>query len=353
MLVLVVVLTLSFDFTNGFTDLPQAIATVVSTRILRFPVAVLMAGMLIFAGAYSSTAVARTVAGRLVRTGSVTQDVLVAALAGALVWGLITWRLALPSSSSHALIGGLCGASIARGGWSAVVWERLSTDVMIPMVASPLIGLGIAFLVMTAVMMLLAHAGRRVWDPAFRYSQIFSAGSVAFAHGAGSGQKGMGILTMALLIRGAAPGGDVPIWAIAVCTLVMMAGGAMGSMRIIATLGSKIVRLNAVQGFAAQACCASVVYLASQLGMPVSTTQVLSGTVMGVGAAQRMGAVRWEIVQKMLGAWIVTIPAAGLVAAGAHLFSAARGLSLGRRPPGQTDYGNFCAIGHRRDYRNL
>jgi PiT family inorganic phosphate transporter len=320
MLVLIVALTLAYDFTNGFNDLPAAIATVVSTRIMGFPVAVLMAGTLMFVGAYTSTAVARTVAGRLVRTEAITNEVIVSAILGALVWDVITWWLALPSSSSHALIGGLCGASIVRGGLGTVDWGRLSSDVVIPMILSPLVGLGIAFLVMTAILTLFAHAGRRVWDPAFRYSQIFSAGSVAFAHGSGSGQKGMGILTLALLSRGTVHTPDVPLWAMAACTAAIVAGGASGSMRIIATLGNKIVRLNPVQGFAAQACCASVVYLASHLGMPVSTTQVLSGTVMGVGAAQRSGAVRWGVVQKMLGAWIVTLPAAGLVAAGAHQF---------------------------------
>lgn len=319
-MVLTVALTLAYDFTNGFNDLPKAIATVVSTRIMGFPVAVLMAGTLIFLGAYTSTAVVRTIAGKLVRTEAVTEGVIVAAILGALVWDLITWWFALPCSSSHALIGGLCGASIVRGGLGTVDWEQMSHGVVIPMILSPLVGLGIAFLVMTAIVTLLAHAGRRVWDPAFRYSQIFSAGSVAFAHGSGSGQKGMGVLTLALISQGTLHTPNVPLWAMAACTIAMVAGGASGSMRIIATLGNKIVRLNPVQGFAAQACCASVVYLTSHFGMPVSTTQVLSGTVMGVGAAQRAGAVRWGIVQKMLSAWILTIPAAGLVAACAHLF---------------------------------
>ena len=317
---LTVALTLAYDFTNGFSDLPNAIATVVSTRIMGFHVALLMAGTLIFLGAYTSTAVARTMAGELVRTEAVTGDVVVAAILGALVWNLITWRLALPSSSSHSLLGGLCGASIVHGGVGAVMWQNLSIDVVIPMIFSPLVGLGIAFLAMRSILSLLAHAGRRVWDPVSRYSQIFSAGSVAFAHGSGSGQKGMGILALALLSSGATHSPEVPVWVMAACTAAIVAGGATGSMRIIATLGNKIVRLNSVQGFAAQACCASVVYLTSHLGMTVSTTHVLSGSVMGVGTAQRAGAVRWGIAQKMLGAWVLTLPAAGLMAAGAHLF---------------------------------
>jgi len=320
LLVLTAALTLAYDFTNGFNDLPQAIATVVSTRIMKFPVAVGMAGSLIFLGAYTSTAVAQTVAGRLVRTGTATEAVIAAAVLGALVWDLITWWLALPSSSSHALIGGLCGASIVHGGFGAVAWEHLSRDVVIPMIVSPLAGLAIAFLVMKSILLLLAHAERRVLDPAFRYAQIFSAASVAFAHGSGSGQKGMAILTLAILSRGAPHASGIPLWVIFACTAAMVAGGATGSMRIIATLGHKIVRLNPVQGFAAQACSASVLFLTSHLGMPVSTTQVLSGSVIGVGAAQRFGAVRWGIGEKMLSAWILTLPAAGLVAACAHLF---------------------------------
>lgn len=438
LLVLVVVCTLLFDYINGFHDTANAIATVVSTRVLSPRNAIIMAACLNFLGALFSTHVAVTVASGLVDTarfqvsdlhqpaafaaklknqadpvsrflveqsspetkkllagcaaGSTLapelqaalvndlnriitrtdfyaperfagitlpdktvekavkmarlkpaerantnrvllekayakelgsnqhgfQVVILAAIVGAIVWNLLTWYFGIPSSSSHALIGGLCGAAIVHGGLHAVLWDGIVRKVLIPLVGSPTMGFVLGFLIMSVIYLTLAnvHPGRV--SGIFRHLQIVSAAAMAFTHGLNDAQKSMGIITMALVSARIIPEPVVPTWVVLSCSTVMALGTSVGGWRIIKTMGHKIIRLEPVHGFAAETTSAIVLFVTSHFGMPVSTTHTISGSIFGVGASKRLSAVRWGVAQTMVVAWVLTLPAAGLVAALAY-----------------------------------
>lgn len=318
LLILIVACALAFDYINGFHDTANAIATVVSTRVLPPRAAILMAAILNFAGALYSTTVAKTIAKGLVHTADATQTVVLAALIGAIVWNLITWRFGIPSSSSHALIGGLCGAAMIHGGARAVIWEGILDKVILPLVGSPIAGFAIGFVLMLLLFTLFArvHPGRV--GEAFRRLQIVSAAAMAFTHGQNDAQKSMGIITLALVSQGFLTEPNVPSWVVFSCATMMALGTSAGGWRIIKTMGHRIIRLEPIHGFAAETSAATVIFLASHFGMPVSTTQVIAGSIFGVGASKRLSAVRWGVAQNMVVAWVLTLPAAALVAAIAY-----------------------------------
>ena len=435
LLVLVVVCALAFDYINGFHDTANAIATVVSTRVLSPRKAIIMAACLNFVGALVSTQVAITVASGLVDTarfqiadihqpaalaaklqhpadpvsqylatqlspetqallgqytvgtaasqelqGAMVADlnrvitqtdlysaerfagialkpktvakakdssklkpeelantnrallekgypqeldsnqqtfqvVILAALLGAIAWNLITWKFGIPSSSSHALIGGLCGAAIIHGGLPFVLWGGIVKKVLVPLVGSPAMGFVIGFLLMGGIFRTLAHVHPGRVSASFRHLQIFSAAAMAFTHGLNDAQKSMGIITMALVSARLIPEPVVPTWVVLSCAIAMALGTSVGGWRIIKTMGHKIIRLEPVHGFAAETSSAIVLFVTSHFGMPVSTTHVISGSIFGVGASKRLSAVRWGVAQSMVMAWVLTLPAAGLVAA--------------------------------------
>lgn len=319
LLVLIVIGALAFDYINGFHDTANAIATVVSTRVLPIRAAIGMAAVLNVIGALTGTAVARTVAAGLVQTEDATQVVILAGLMGAIVWNLITWWFGIPSSSSHALIGGLCGAALVHGGSAAVLWHGVLDKVVVPMVMSPVFGFILAFLVMGLLHSCLAHVHPARVGHIFRRLQVASAAVMAFAHGTNDAQKSMGIITLALVSHGLLDKPVVPDWVILSCATTMALGTASGGYRIIKTMGHRIVRLEPVHGFAAETSAGAVILAASQFGMPVSTTHVISGSIFGVGAARRWNAVRWGVAQQMVMAWVLTLPAAGTVAGVAYL----------------------------------
>ena len=435
LLVLVVVCALAFDYINGFHDTANAIATVVSTRVLSPRKAIVMAACLNFVGALVSTQVAITVASGLVDTarfqivdihqpaafaaklknptdplsqylatglspvtqellgqyplgcapaqelqGAIVADlnriitradlysaerfagialkektvakaensgklkpeelantnrallekgypqeldsnqqpfqvVILAGIIGAIVWNLITWKYGIPSSSSHALIGGLCGAAIIHGGLPSVLWGGIVKKVLIPLVGSPAMGFIIGFLLMGIIFKTLAHVHPGRVSASFRHLQILSAAAMAFTHGLNDAQKSMGIITMALVSARMIPEPVVPMWVVLSCAAAMALGTSVGGWRIIKTMGHKIIRLEPVHGFAAETSSAIVLFVTSHFGMPVSTTHVISGSIFGVGASKRLSAVRWGVAQSMVMAWVLTLPAAGLVAA--------------------------------------
>jgi inorganic phosphate transporter, PiT family len=318
-LVVVVAIALAFDFTNGFHDTANAVATSVSTRALSPRTAVLIAAVMNFIGAFTSTKVAKTVGGGLINTspGFVTAHVLFAALAGAIVWNLITWRLGLPSSSTHALIGGLLGAALSRGGDNPVDWSNLWHKTILPGVASPLIGFLIAGLVMVAILWGFRRVRPAPLNRGFRILQIASGSFLAFAHGTNDAQKTMGVIALALFAAGhSSSPGDIPDWVIASSAASLALGTYTGGWRIMRTMGTRIFKLRPPQGFAAQLTASSVLYtVATRYGFPVSTTHVISGSVMGAGATTKMSAVRWGVAADIVGAWLLTIPAAAIVSA--------------------------------------
>ena len=316
---LVILCALVFDYINGFHDTANAIATVVSTRVLTPRVAILMAATLNFVGALISQNVAHTIASGLVSPEAATEDVILAGVIGAIIWNLITWRFGIPSSSSHALIGGLCGAAIVHGGSSVLLWKGIEQKVLLPLIGSPLAGFAIGFLLMLLIFTLLArtHPGRV--SATFRRLQVLSAASMAFTHGSNDAQKSMGIITLALVSHGLLHPADpskpvVPLWVVLACAAAMALGTSAGGWRIMRTMGHRILRLEPVHGFAAESAASIVIFTASHFGMPVSTTHVISGSIFGVGSSKRLSAVRWGVAQSMVLAWILTLPAAGLVA---------------------------------------
>ena len=313
MLLLVVVLALLFDFSNGWHDSANAIATVVSTRVVSPLVAVMAAGVLNVAGAFMSTAVAKMVGAGIVNPAVVTQEMIAAALAGAIVWNLFTLLLGLPTSSSHALIGGLVGAAVTHGGWDIVKWSGLR-PVMEAMVLAPFFGFAIGFSLMVAISWVFFRVARSVATQLFKRLQLVSACFMAFSHGANDAQKAMGIITLALLSAGQISSNEVPSWVIGSCAVAMGLGTALGGWRIIRTLGMGIVKLEPVHGFAAETGAAAVLLVTATIGLPVSTTQTITTSVMGVGAIKRLSAVRWGVTARILNAWIFTLPGAALLA---------------------------------------
>lgn len=320
------VLSLVFDYINGFHDSANAIATVVSTRVLSPSQAIMMAAVLNFAGALQSTAVAKTISSGIVDEKLVTQVVVVAAVLGGIVWNLITWYYGIPSSSSHALIGGLIGAAaVHNGSFRMLQWDNLTKKVLLPIVGSPLAGLVVGYLLMLALMWIFRYSAPERVNRNFRRMQLVSSALMAYSHGTNDAQKAMGIITLALSVPLAAEHfpwpsmlpvhGDVPMWVILACATAMAAGTAGGGWKIIHTMGSKILRLQPIHGFAAETAASVVLQTAAHLEMPVSTTHCIVASIMGVGATRRLSAVRWGVAGNIVVAWILTLPAAGLIAA--------------------------------------
>jgi PiT family inorganic phosphate transporter len=322
-LVAVVAVALFFDFTNGFHDTANAIATSVSTRAVSPRVAVLGAAVLNFAGAFVSLEVAATVAKGIVVAEVVTLEVVLAGLVGAITWDLITWYLGLPTSSSHALIGGVAGSALAAAGTDAIQWSGLYEKVLIPSLAAPLLGVLGAALIMTAILWTIRRAHPGVVNRVFRRLQIVSAGFVAFTHGTNDAQKTMGIMALALIASGhlSAEEFDVPLWVIASAAAAMGAGTYAGGWRIIRTLGQRVAKLEPPQGFAAETATASILWFTAHYGFPVSTTHTISGSVLGAGAVRRFSAVRWGVAGNIVLAWVLTVPMAGLIGAGMEVLT--------------------------------
>jgi PiT family inorganic phosphate transporter len=318
MLLLVVILALLFDFSNGWHDSANAIATVVSTRVLSPLAAVLMAGVLNVAGAFMSTAVAKMVGAGIVDPSAVSQVMVASALAGAITWNTFTLLLGLPTSSSHALIGGLVGAALTEGGMAVVKFSGLRA-VLEAMVLSPLLGFLMGLLLMVLIVNLFFRTPRSVATRLFSRLQLVSAGFMAFSHGANDAQKAMGIITLALVSAGKIPTAEVPYWVIVACALAMGLGTAVGGWKIVRTLGVRILKLEPVHGFAAETGAAAVLLATAHIGLPVSTTHTITSSVMGVGVVKRLSAVRWGVTARILYAWVFTLPGAALLGAAIYL----------------------------------
>jgi PiT family inorganic phosphate transporter len=341
LLVFVVLLAIVFDYINGFHDTANAIATVVSTNVLPPRTAVLIAAFFNFVGAFTGTGVAKTIGGDIVQdAATITQTVIAAALLGAIVWNLITWYFGIPSSSSHALVGGLCGSVIAHrllegnysGGIFDVFWSPGVKTVVEFLVLSPIFGLVVGFLLMIVLTWIVRAMSPARVNKGFRFFQLFSSCSMALSHGSNDAQKAMGIVTMACVSyfkiqeKGVFPSWlhldsegkhyEIPVWAMAVCATAMGLGTSAGGWRIMKTMGHKIIKLKPIHGFAAETAGAIVIQTATHLfRAPVSTTHVISSAIMGVGASRRVSAVRWGIAGNILIAWVLTIPVSCIVAA--------------------------------------
>jgi PiT family inorganic phosphate transporter len=348
----VILVALAFEYINGFHDTANSIATVVSTKVLTPRQAVLLAACTNLLGALWGTAVASTITSGLVDANvvSMTSDIVICALLGAIIWNLFTWWLGLPSSSSHALIGGLCGSALAasHNNWGVIIWSQpdahhwysgkgLLWKVIVPMVTSPLAGFVLGFVVMALLYLWLHNARPLKVNRFFGRAQIFSAAAMGVMHGTNDAQKTMGIIALTLLAATKAgqlshlpwwlaflhtpeppPGKNMPIavWIKVVCALVMASGTAAGGWRIIKTLGHKMVKLHPINGFAAEASSATVIGVAALLGMPVSTTHNISAAIMGVGSARRFNAIKWPVVERMVWAWVFTLPITALLGYG-------------------------------------
>ncbi|HKU56841.1 MAG TPA: inorganic phosphate transporter [Gaiellaceae bacterium] len=316
LLIVVIAIGLAFDFTNGFHDTANYVATWVGTRAMSPRAAVLISAVANLAGAFVTTAVAKTVGKGLIDTNLVSNQVLLAALLGAIAWNLLTWWLGLPSSSTHALVGGLCGAALVKAGSKGVLWHGLWEKVIIPAAASPVIGFAGAFVLVVLIYRLFFRASPGMAHRGFRYGQLVSGTWVAFTHGANDAQKTMGVIALALYTHGSISTFYIPTWVKVVAALTIGAGTYVGGWRIIRTLGQRIYKMAPEHGFAAQIAAGSTLYLGTHYGFPISTTHVVTGSVMGAGATRRLSAVRWGVAGNILFAWLLTLPAAGLVAAG-------------------------------------
>jgi PiT family inorganic phosphate transporter len=315
LLVITVVVALVFDFTNGFHDTANAVATSVSTRALSPRLAVLVAAVANLIGAFATTAVAKTIGKGIIDTGLATPKTVLAAMFGAIAWNLLTWWWGLPSSSSHALIGGLIGAALAQSGSKGVQWTGIKDKVLIPGLASPVIGFIGAGLLLIAIYWAFVRIKPGHGNRGFRIAQLFSGTFVAFTHGANDAQKTMGVIALALYTHGSIDSFYIPTWVIAASGIAIGLGTYSGGWRIIRTMGQRIFKMQPESGFAAQTACAATLYATAHLGYPVSTTHVISGSVMGSGAVQKFSAVRWGVAGNILVAWALTIPAAAAVAA--------------------------------------
>ena len=309
-------LAVAFDYVNGFHDTANAIATSVSTRALRPHHAILLSATANFIGALAGTAVATFVAAGIVTLppGAAGQIIVCAALVGAITWNLITWRAGIPSSSSHALIGGLIGAAFAGVGSGALKVEGIVGKVLIPFAISPILGIGLGFTLMVVLLNVFRRAHPRRINDRFRRLQVLSAAYMAFSHGSNDAQKTMGVMTIALVSAGILAKPVVPIWIIVLAATAISLGTAVGGWRIIRTMGQRVVKLDPVHGFAAETTAATIILGASQFGIPVSTTHVISTAIMGVGASDRFSAVRWGVAGDILVAWILTLPASAAMA---------------------------------------
>jgi inorganic phosphate transporter, PiT family len=309
-LLLTIALAVFFDYVNGFHDTANAIASSVATKALRPQYAILMAASFNFIGAFAGTAVAKTIGAGIVNDASTTQAIVAAALIGAIIWNLITWRVGLPSSSSHALIGGLIGATIVGAGADQLNLPGIWNKVIIPLITSPIIGFVVAFGLVILLFWIFRRVQRRPLTTGFRRAQIFSAGFMAFAHGSNDAQKTMGIITLALVAAGVLPNADTIPWGVIVISATAISlGTAVGGWRIMKTMGHKVADLEPIHGFAAETTAATVIYAAAHFGMPVSTTHVVSSAIMGVGSSKGVRGVRWGVARSILGAWVLTFPA--------------------------------------------
>ncbi len=338
---LVLLMALAFEYINGFHDCANAIATVVSTKVLTPRQAILMAAFFNLLGAFIGTAVATTIGKGIVDQHAVTTATVLAALIGAIVWNLVTWWLGLPSSSSHALIGGLCGAALAtaHNDWTILKWatvdpvkhvsEGLWPKVIVPMITSPVLGFLVGALLMLLLTILIKGMRPFIIQRIFGKAQLLSAAWMGLSHGSNDAQKTMGIITLALFTGTAAgafdhlrggpfeflitPDFNVKTWVVVICAITMAAGTAAGGWKIIRTMGHKMVRLQPVHGFAAESTAALIIQTASHFGFPVSTTHVITSSIMGVGATKRLSAVKWGLVHRIVWAWVLTIPVSGLL----------------------------------------
>lgn len=313
LVVLVVFFALTFDFINGFHDTANAIATSVSTKALSPRNAIMVAATLNFLGALSGTAVAATIGKNIVNPEMVTPLVIISALIGAIFWNLFTWYFGIPSSSSHALIGGLVGAVIAGFSIADVNWMGF-VKIFSGLILAPIVGMIAGSLVMTLLFWIFRVGSPALINNQFRKLQILSACMASFAHGSNDAQKSMGIVTMVLVSGGFMQTFAVPLWVKVICAMAMAAGTAVGGWKIIRTMGGKIFRIEPINGFAADFTSSVVIYAASLMGAPVSTTHVVSSSIMGVGAAKRLKGVRWNIARQIIIAWFVTIPSSALAA---------------------------------------
>lgn len=307
-LIAVIAITLIFEYINGFHDSANAIATVVSTRVLSPRKALLFGGIFNFVGAFAGTHVAKTIGQGIVDVECVTQLVIFVALLSAIIWNLITWYFGIPSSSSHALIGGLIGAAMAKSGWKVVHFDGITYKVLIPMVTSPIAGFIAGFIFMSILFWIVYCLNPDKVNTYFRKLQLVSSGIMAFSHGSNDAQKTMGIITLSLYTFGSIPKIEVPLWVIITCATVMGLGTMAGGWRIIRTMGVKVFKLRPIHGFASETAASSVILVASHFGIPISTTHVISTSIMGVGSTRRFSAVKWGLVGRIVQAWVVTIP---------------------------------------------
>jgi len=317
LVITVIIVALIFDFINGFHDTANAIATVVSTGVLPLRTAIMLAAVLNFVGALTGTAVASTIGKGIITPSTITLVVVLSALIGAIFWNLFTWYYGIPSSSSHAMVGGIIGAGVAHSGFSSIQGPGM-TKIFFSLILSPIAGMLIAFILMLALYWAFRRAAPVAVSGLFRKLQMLSAGFMALSHGSNDAQKTMGVITMALVAYGSVTmtGSKlvVPTWVILASAAAMGLGTAAGGVRIIKTLGTKIIDLKPVHGFAAETAAAGVILTASHFGLPVSTTHCISGSILGVGASQSVSAVRWGITVKILWAWVLTIPVSAISA---------------------------------------
>jgi inorganic phosphate transporter, PiT family len=326
LVIVVVVAALVFDYINGFHDAANSIATVVSTRVLSPGKAVVWAAFFNFAAVFIfGTAVAKTMGSGMIDLKVVTGAVILGGLAGAIVWDLITWYYGLPTSSSHALIGGYAGAAVAKAGPAALITSGW-TKTLIFIVLAPLIGLVLGFTFMVAIMWICRRSAPSRVDQLFRKLQLVSAALYSLGHGSNDAQKTMGIIAGALFAGGYLTTFEIPTWVVFAAYMAISAGTLSGGWRIIHTMGSKITRLQPVGGFAAETAGAVSLFLASSLGVPVSTTHTITGAIVGVGSVRRMSAVRWGIAGQIVWAWVLTIPASAIIAAATYYMLAAAGV---------------------------
>jgi PiT family inorganic phosphate transporter len=312
MLCLVILAALLFDYINGFHDTANAIATSVSTRALSVKAAIIMAASLNFLGAMAFTKVAKTIGTGIISADQLTQMVVLAGVIGAIMWNIMTWYFGLPSSSSHAIVGGLIGAVIAHVGPSALQWDGLKKIIM-ALILSPILGVIAGFFFVVLFSRILQHRSPAGINRGFRKMQILSAAFMAFSHGTADAQKSMGVITMALLSYGAIPTFEVPTWVKLTCALAMALGTAAGGWRIIKTVGRDFVKLQPMTGFSVDSASTCVILGASMLGLPTSTTHVVTSSILGVGLSKSLNAVNWNVAKRIVTAWVLTIPAAGLV----------------------------------------
>lgn len=316
-IIIVIILALGFDFINGFHDTANSIATSIGTKVLTPMQALGMAAVMNFVGALLNTEVAKTIGTGIINNGIATPQIIAIALLGAIVWNLITWYLAIPSSSSHALIGGLLGASITahKLNFSVINWGGFLKKIIIPLISSPILGLFFGFIFMFILTWLFHKATHKKVNGVFKKLQIFSAALMAYSHGSNDAQKSMGVITMALIAGGFLDANHfaIPLWVKIACAIAMSLGTMSGGWKIIKTMGVNMIKLEPIDGFAAETAAALTIQVATMLGAPVSTTHVITSSIMGVGSCKRLSAVRWSLAKTILVAWVLTIPCSAII----------------------------------------